>query len=105
MDMRFYWICDRVKQGHYNVYWKPGKINKADYVTKHHPPSKHTQKRPTYLYKPNYPISLLRGCVNHTITDTRESAQCVTNHKFIDAHARALYPNKDIYPFLGLVSQ
>ena len=43
--------------------------------------------------------------VIHTITDTRERAQCLTNHKLIDAHTRALYPNKDIYPFLGLVSQ
>ena len=34
MDMRFYWIRNCVKQGHYNVYWKPGKFNKADYVTK-----------------------------------------------------------------------
>jgi hypothetical protein len=24
MDMRFYWIKDRVKQGQFNVYWGPG---------------------------------------------------------------------------------
>ena len=42
MDMHFYWIRDRVKQGHYNVYWKHGNFNKADYVTKHYPPSEHT---------------------------------------------------------------
>jgi hypothetical protein len=24
MDMHFYWIKDRVKQGQFNVYWGPG---------------------------------------------------------------------------------
>jgi hypothetical protein len=24
MDMRFYWIKDRVKQGQFNMYWGPG---------------------------------------------------------------------------------
>jgi hypothetical protein len=30
MDMRFYWIKDRVKQGQFNVYWGPGSQNLAD---------------------------------------------------------------------------
>jgi hypothetical protein len=34
MDMRFYWIKDRVKQGQFNVYWGPGFQNLADYFTK-----------------------------------------------------------------------
>lgn len=49
MDMQFYWICDRVKQGQFRVYWKPGRDNKADYITKHHLSSHHVQERPTYL--------------------------------------------------------
>ena len=36
MDMRFNWILDRSTQKHFNVLWKPGKINLADYFTKHH---------------------------------------------------------------------
>jgi hypothetical protein len=36
MDMRFYCIKDRVKQGKCNVYWGPGYQNLADYFTKHH---------------------------------------------------------------------
>jgi hypothetical protein len=36
MDMRFYWIKDRVEQGQFNVYWGPGFQNLADYFTKHH---------------------------------------------------------------------
>ena len=27
MDMRFYWIKDRIKQGHYLVMWQPGDKN------------------------------------------------------------------------------
>jgi hypothetical protein len=52
MDMRFHWIKDRVKQGQYRVYWSPGKDNKGDYFTKHHPPSHHIKMRPIYLQTP-----------------------------------------------------
>lgn len=41
MDMRFYWVRDRVKQGQFRVYWAPAETNLADYFTKHHPPSHH----------------------------------------------------------------
>ena len=50
MDMRFHWLRDREAQGQFKIYWRPGKTNLADYFTKHHPPSHHTQVRPTYLF-------------------------------------------------------
>jgi hypothetical protein len=53
MDMRFYWIKDRVNQGQFRIFWKPGDGNLADYFTKHHPPSHHQQIRSTYLSDPN----------------------------------------------------
>jgi hypothetical protein len=34
MDMRFHWIRDRIRQGHFRVYWKPGTDNLADFFTK-----------------------------------------------------------------------
>ena len=34
IDMRFYWIKDRVKMGHFHVFWRPGTENIADYWTK-----------------------------------------------------------------------
>jgi hypothetical protein len=37
MDMRFHWIRDRIRQGHFRVYWKPGTDNLADFFTKDHP--------------------------------------------------------------------
>jgi hypothetical protein len=41
MDMRFHWIRDRVKQGHFEVSWIAGKENIADFFTKALPPSVH----------------------------------------------------------------
>jgi hypothetical protein len=71
MDMRFYWIKDRVKQGQFNVYWGPGYQNFADYFTKHHSPAHHTRLRERYIHASEQPInrkgirdSALRGCVN-----------------------------------------
>ena len=38
IDMRFYWIRDRVNQGQFLVHWRRGTDNLADYFTKHHSP-------------------------------------------------------------------
>ena len=53
-DTGFHWIRDRAKQGQFDVYWRPGPNNKADYVTKHHAPAVHKAQRPTYLYAKPY---------------------------------------------------
>ena len=50
IDMRFYWVRDRVAQGQFTVVWKKGKRNLADYFTKHHPKSHHAAIRSTYLH-------------------------------------------------------
>jgi hypothetical protein len=50
MDMRFYWIQDRVKQRQFDIHWRPGTTNLADYFTKHHSTSHHRRMRPTYLH-------------------------------------------------------
>ena len=49
MDMRFYWIKDRVKQGQFLVHWRRGTDNLADYFTKHHSPAHHRAMRSWYL--------------------------------------------------------
>ena len=49
MDMRFEWLLDRVLQGQFRIYWKPGKTNLADYFTKHHPPAHHRNVRGEFL--------------------------------------------------------
>ena len=73
IDMRFYWVCNRVRQEHYLVYWERGKVNLANYFTKHHPTKHHRAIRGTYLVPiANYSKhacyqvpSYLRGCVNY----------------------------------------
>ena len=41
IDMRFYWVRDRVKQNQFLIYWRPGANNVGDYVSKHHSPAHH----------------------------------------------------------------
>ena len=53
IDMRFYWVQDRVDQNQFHVYWKPGLTNLADYVTKHHTANHHQTMRPFYLHQAN----------------------------------------------------
>ena len=49
VDMRFYWICDRLWQGQFHIFWWPGITNRADYFSKHHAPAHHQAMHPTYL--------------------------------------------------------
>jgi hypothetical protein len=51
MDMRFYWLQDRVEQGQFKKIWAPGKINLADYHSKVQPTLVHRTLRPIYLYE------------------------------------------------------
>ena len=50
MDMRFYWVQDRIEQRQFLVYWREGAQNLADYFTKHHPARYHVDMRPVYLH-------------------------------------------------------
>ena len=50
IDMRFYWIRDRVRQGQFVIYWRRGATNRADYFSKHHPPAHHIEMRPQYIH-------------------------------------------------------
>jgi hypothetical protein len=52
IDMRFYWLQDRSKQGQFIIYWRPGSQNLGDYHTKHHSRAHHRLMRPTYLHTP-----------------------------------------------------
>jgi hypothetical protein len=77
IDMRFYWTRDRVRQGQFHVVWRPGKLNKADYFTKHHPASHHQQIRSAYLHNPkdrakNYFEVLQDSAPNRSIRPTAE---------------------------------
>ena len=50
IDMRFFWIVDRIKQNMSLVHWRRGIENLADYFTKHHSPAHHRLVRSWYLH-------------------------------------------------------
>jgi hypothetical protein len=62
MDMRYHWLTDRVRQKQFDVYWRPGRENLADYHTKHHSAQHHKDMRHLILHEANSP-QVLRGCV------------------------------------------
>ena len=74
IDMRFYWLQDRIKQGQYNLYWAPGSTNLGDYFTKHHSPKHHQQVRHLYLHDPQantcIPVYLWEGVLKSSPTAT-----------------------------------
>jgi hypothetical protein len=59
MDMRFHWLRDRECQEQFRIYWRPGKLNYADYWTKHHPAKHHQNIRNEFL-TPQVVVEMLR---------------------------------------------
>ena len=45
MDMRLYCVKYQTRQGHFFIYWGPGKTNKEDYFSKNSLPIHHTAMR------------------------------------------------------------
>jgi hypothetical protein len=48
MDMNLYWLRDRETLKQFRTYWRSGKLNLADYPTKHHPAAHHRSVRKEY---------------------------------------------------------
>ena len=65
IDMRFYWVKYRVAQKQFLVYWKPGKQNIADYVSKHHAPQHHKSMRSRFFVIFLLLTSLLLNLILH----------------------------------------
>ena len=59
MDMRFHWLRDRECQEQFCIYWQPGKVNYADYWTKHHQAKHHQNVRREFL-TPHMVVEILR---------------------------------------------
>ena len=70
-NMRWYWLKDKVNQKYFHIYWQQGANNKADYHSKHFPPSYHQKVRPSYILK-GYHTTLY----NH-----RHARVCLYPHK------------------------
>ena len=78
IDMRFYWIRDRVRQGQFQIYWSRGQTNRADYFSKHHPASHHQAIRSTYLYSPTNPARNYFECLTDTAPPAVPGATALT---------------------------
>lgn len=52
IDMRYHWIRDRVRQGHFSVEWQPGSTNLADFFTKLHTVEHHLAMRRNFVHYP-----------------------------------------------------
>jgi hypothetical protein len=91
--MRFYWIRDRVAQGHFVVHWSQGSDNLTDYFTKHHSPSHHRLMGSRYLlelHRPSHAIRGGKGVLIPTVSPRSTSRQSLTT----TADALAQYADK-----------
>ena len=62
--MRLFWVRDRVNQGQFIVYWRPGVDNLGGYHTRDHPPSHHIKVQSHYVHDLHQlHSSVRRGCV------------------------------------------
>ena len=59
MNMRFHWLRDQECQEQFRIYWRPGKLNYADYWTKHHAAAHHKNVRKEFL-TPHIVLEMLR---------------------------------------------
>ena len=62
LDMCWYWLKDQIHRKRYDVCFKPGSQNKADYFTKNYSPTHHRQFRFTFLHQANV---AMQGCVEN----------------------------------------
>jgi hypothetical protein len=59
MDMRFHWLRDQECQQQFQIYWRPGKLNYADYWMKHHAAPHHQNMHKEFLM-PHIILKMLR---------------------------------------------
>jgi hypothetical protein len=102
MDMRYHWLTDRVRQKQFDVYWRPGRENLADYHIKHHSAQHHKDMRHLIVHEANS-LQVLRGFVKllplplpqppvraRTDTGTNPSAQRDTQLRSVLARVYAV---------------
>ncbi|MBV5280410.1 MAG: hypothetical protein J0651_03970, partial [Actinobacteria bacterium] len=78
IDMRFYWVRDRVKQKQFSILWRKGELNKADYFTKHHAAKHHQEMRSTYLHVPGTTKNYF-DCLTEPNTEEDDMNDCPTH--------------------------
>ncbi len=53
IDMRWHWVRDRIRQGHFRVVFVPGFRNHADFFTKALPVARHKFLAPFFAFDPD----------------------------------------------------
>jgi hypothetical protein len=71
MDMQFHWLRDQECQQQFRIYWRPGKVNYADYWTKHHPATHHQNMCKEFL-TPHIILEMLRIEQQHMLLEQHE---------------------------------
>ncbi len=66
INMRFYWIRNRVRQGQFHIYWSKGQTNCANHFSIYHLSSHHQAIPPAYLYTPTSPTRNYFDCLADT---------------------------------------
>jgi hypothetical protein len=84
MDMKYYWLQDRVRQKQFDIYWRPGKDNLADYHTKHHPGQHHQDMRPVLLHQA-MSLNVPRRCAKLPQPKLRQPTDTQTSHRTLRA--------------------
>jgi hypothetical protein len=67
MEMRFFWIGEKIAQEIYDVSWHLGQENLADYQSKHHIETHHKAVCPWYWHEADSPWLLLRAARPNTL--------------------------------------
>jgi len=86
MDMRFYWIRDRVRQGQFHIYWQRGEANKDDYFTKHHAQKHHKEMRKVYFHQLLQRQTFTRVSTTRMTTTTQRSTFPAQSNAAFDFH-------------------
>jgi hypothetical protein len=103
MDMRFYWLQDRIDQNQFHIFWAPGGLNLADFYTKHHPIHHHKTMRPIITNNPPsaLPSQYLRGCIDpgspvpYPGIARQTARQPAATHKYATRPANCRYQPRD----------
>ena len=95
IKMRYFYNCEQVRRGNFNVQYQPGLECLGDYPSKHHITAHHQNVRPMYRHAKESPLFLpreakpsdLRGCVGKIMAGYKQGAhyQCSpeTDHDFL----------------------
>ena len=103
IDMRFHWLRDRVGQKHFDVLWREGKNNLADYFTKIHPISHVKNMRRFFVQDHDEapvessdwrsPSVGLRGCVDSGVNPP----DSITSNHSYPSQANQVVKHRDHY--------